>query len=234
MSGDSTTVLVVEDDRVVSETLRSYLEHAGFRVVTAADGRAGLALAGSEQPALVVLDILLPGLDGREVCRRLRAESGVPILMLTARTAEDEVVAGLEMGADDYMAKPFRPREVVARVRALLRRRPPPGSEPPEPLRIGDLEIDGWAGRARLAGRDVSLTPSELRLLEVLARQPGRAFTREQLLVLAFGPDRDALARTIDSHVTNLRRKLEAGEVPRYVLTVSGIGYRLARPDELL
>ena len=231
--GAETTLLVVEDDPVVSGTLRLYLEHAGFRVLEARDGRAGLEAALREKPALVVLDLLLPGLHGHEVCRRLRATSGVPILMLTARTGEGEVIAGLEMGADDYMGKPFRPREVVARVRALLRRRPPPSAGPPEPLRIGDLELDPWSQKARLDGRELPLTPSELRLLEVLARHPGRAFTREQLLVRAFGPEREPLGRTVDTHVTNLRRKLEREGGRRYVLTVPGVGYRLALPGEI-
>ena len=233
MADGETTILVVEDDAVVARTLRLYLEHAGFRVLAAGDGKSGLELALTAQPALVVLDVLLPGLDGREVCRRLRAASGVPILMLTARTAEDDVVGGLELGADDYMGKPFRPREVVARVRALLRRRPPAAGAPPEPLRIADLEIDAWGRRVRVAGREVALTPSELQLLEALARHPGRAFTREELLVRALGPERSALERTIDSHVTNLRRKLGEGDRPRLILTVPGIGYRLARPKEL-
>ena len=228
-----TTVLVVEDDAVVADTLRLYLEHAGFAVVTAGDGRTGLELAARHQPALVVLDLLLPGVNGREVCRRLRASSAVPILMLTARTAEEEVIAGLELGADDYMGKPFRPREVVARVRALLRRRPPPVGEPPAALQVGELEVDLWSRRVRVAGREVALTPSELKLLEALARHPGRAFSREDLLVRAFGPERDALERTVDSHVTNLRRKIEPAAVPRYVLTVPGVGYRLARPEEV-
>jgi two-component system, OmpR family, response regulator AdeR len=225
-------VLVVEDDRVVAETLRAYLEHAGYRVEVVHDGSAALAAAAAEPPALVVLDLLLPGLDGREVCRRLRERSTVPVLMLTARTTEQDVVAGLEVGADDYVGKPFSPREVVARVRALLRRAPEGAERPPEPLRLGELEVDLWSRVARVSGRPVALTPGELRLLEALARQPGRAFTREELLARAFGPDAASLERTVDSHVANLRRKLEAAGAGGCVLTVPGIGYRLARPEE--
>ena len=224
-------VLVVEDDRVVASTLRVYLEHAGYRVDVAHDGRAGLELALREPPDLVVLDLLLPGMDGREVCRRLRAGSAVPVLMLTARTTEEDVVAGLELGADDYVAKPFSPREVVARVKALLRRRRPGDAAAPPPFRLGDLEVDGWSRRVRVGGEEVALTPGELRLLETLARHPGRAFSREELLVRAF-PDAAALERTIDSHVANLRRKLERRGGARYVVTVPGIGYRLATPEE--
>lgn len=224
------TILVVEDDRVVADTLRLYLEHAGFRVLTSGDGRSALEIARREQPALVVLDVMLPGLDGREVCRRLRAESAVAILMLTARTAEEDVVAALELGADDYVGKPFRPREVVARVRSLLRRRPLQGSEPSAPLRFGALEIDAWSRQVRLDGREIALTPSEQRLLETLARHPGRAFSREEL-GLSLGPEREAHARTIDSHVTHLRRKLEPPSGARFILTVPGVGYRL-RPAE--
>jgi len=225
-------ILVVEDDRVVADTLRLYLEQAGFAVLLARDGPAGLDRARRPEVALVVLDVLLPGLDGREVCRRLRASSAVPILMLTARTTEEDRIEGLDLGADDYVGKPFSPREVVARVRALLRRSPPGSSSPPEPLRIGALEIDGWSLRVRVAGREVALTPSERRLLLALARQPGRAFSREELLARAFGPDCEALERTVDTHVANLRSKIEPGGQPRYLLTVPGVGYRLARPEE--
>jgi DNA-binding response OmpR family regulator len=225
-------VLVVEDDRVVAATLRTYLEDAGYRVEVVHDGVAGLARAASGGCDLVVLDLLLPGLDGREVCRRLRATSAVPIVMLTARTTEQDVVAGLELGADDYLGKPFSPREAVARVRALLRRAPPAAAERPPPFRLGALEIDGWSRQVRVGGREVTLTPGELRLLEALARHPGRAFSRDELLQRAFGSEAGALERTIDSHVANLRRKIERPGGERYVLTVPGVGYRLALPED--
>ena len=220
------TILVVEDDRVVADTLRLYLEHAGFRVLLARDGRSGLELALSAEPALMLLDVLLPGLDGREVCRRVRAASSVPIVMLTARTAEEDVIAALEGGADDYVGKPFRPAEVVARVRAVLRRLPPrPDGAAPTQC-IGELEIDARSRRVRLAGREVALTPTEHRLLAMLARHPGRAFSRGELS-RALGPQREAHERTVDSHVTHLRRKIEPPQGERYILTVPGLGYRL-------
>lgn len=226
-------IVVIEDDVVVTETLSLYLEQAGFSVATASNGIAGLALAANADTALVVLDLMIPGMPGQEVCRRLRATSAVPIIMLTARAAEDDRVAGLELGADDYVTKPFSPREVVARVQALLRRSSAPPSAPPPPITIGDLEIDLFARQARLKGRALTLTPTEFKLLETLARSPGRVFTREELLARAFGPGYDGLDRTVDVHITNLRRKLEPGRQPRYVLTAHGVGYRLAGADEL-
>jgi DNA-binding response OmpR family regulator len=226
-------IVVIEDDAVVTETLVLYLENAGFTVAAANNGLAGLALAGAPEVSLVVLDLMIPGLTGFEVCRRLRAASTVPILMLTARASEDDRVAGLELGADDYVSKPFSPREVVARVQALLRRVEQRPASPARPIAIGELEIDLWARQARVRGEAVALTPTEFKLLETLGRSPGRVFTREELLSRAFGPGYDGLDRTIDVHITNLRRKLERGRRPRYLLTAHGIGYRLAGPDDV-
>ena len=227
------TILIVEDDLVVTETLTLYLEQSGFRVSAAATGPAGLAAAEREDVAVVILDLMIPGMSGLEVCRRLRAKSAGPIIMLTARASENDRVAGLELGADDYVAKPFSPREVVARVQALLRRVPPrsAGSSAPAPLVVGTLEIDAWARSARAGGRDLALTPTEFKLLEALATAPGRVFTREELLARAFGPGYDGLDRTVDVHITNLRKKLDAGGIARCVNTVHGVGYRLAKPD---
>lgn len=196
----------------------------------ARDGVTGLERARSNDIALVVLDLMIPGINGQEVCRRLRQVSTVPILMLTARASEDDRITGLQLGADDYVAKPFSPREIVARVQALLRRaadRPP---APPPPMRVGELEIDLWGRQVRLRGKPVALTATEYRLLEALARHPGRAFTRDELVARAFGPDFEGLDRTVDAHITNLRRKLEPDDRQRYVLTVHGLGYRLASP----
>jgi DNA-binding response OmpR family regulator len=225
-------IVVIEDDAVVAETLCLYFEQAGFSVATAADGVSGLALALEPEVSLVVLDLMIPGISGREVCRQLRQSSTVPVLMLTARASEDDRVAGLEMGADDYVSKPFSPREVVARVQALIRR---VGGQtnPPPPLVVGELEIDVWARRVRVDGRVVPLTPTEFKLLEVLARSPGRVFTREELLARAFGPGYDGLDRTVDVHITNLRRKLEPGRQSVYVRTEHGVGYCLASADDL-
>jgi len=226
-------ILIVEDDAVVAETLTVYLEHAGYEVAGARDGPSGLARARQPDVALVVLDWMLPGLNGHEVCRRLRAVSAVPILMLTARTSEDDRVRGLEGGADDYVPKPFSPREVVARIQALLRRAGDGAAGAAlEPLRVGDLEVDRWRREARVAGDGVPLTPTEFKLLETLARAPGRAFTREELVARAFGPDYDGLDRTVDSHITNLRRKLGADRGRRYIATVHGVGYRLVGSDD--
>jgi len=224
-------IVVIEDDAVVAETLTLYLERAGFSVTAAADGVSGLALALGPEVSLVILDLMIPRIGGREVCRQIRLSSAVPVLMLTARASEDDRVAGLEIGADDYVAKPFSPREVVARVQALIRRT---GSQPtaPPPIVIGDLELDLWARRARLKNRVLTLTPTEFKLLEVLGRSPGRVFTREELLARAFGPGYDGLDRTVDVHITNLRRKLEPGRQPKYILTEHGIGYRLATADD--
>jgi DNA-binding response OmpR family regulator len=223
-------IVVIEDDAVVAETLALYLEQAGYSIAAAKNGIAGLALAREPGTAAVILDLMVPGLSGHEVCRQLRAESSVPILMLTARTSEDDRVKGLELGADDYVGKPFSPREVVARVQALLRRASTQTSPPP-PVVVGDLEIDLWARQARLAGRTLSLTATEYKLLETLGRSPGRVFTREELLARAFGPGYDGLDRTVDVHITNLRRKIETGRKPKYVLTAHGLGYLLAAPE---
>lgn len=225
-------IVVIEDDATVAETLGLYLEHAGFSVAVAIDGPRGLALASAPGVSLVILDLMIPGLSGAEVCRQLRATSAVPIVMLTARASEDDRVAGLELGADDYVTKPFSPREVVARVQALLRRtaaQPPPARA----IVVGDLEIDTWAHQARMSGEPVDLTPTEFKLLEVLGRAPGRVFTRDELLARAFGPAYDGLDRTVDVHITNLRRKIEGSGGPRYVLTARGLGYRLVHPDDL-
>jgi DNA-binding response OmpR family regulator len=233
VSSGPARVLIVEDDPVVAETLVLYLEQAGFAVEAVRDGTVGLERARAPGVELVILDLMVPGLSGTQVCRRLRGESAVPILMLTARASEDDRVAGLQLGADDYVPKPFSPREIVARVQALLRRAGGPAAVPPPPRRVGEIEIDLWARQVRVRGRAVSLTPTELRLLEALAQHPGRTFTREELLGRAFGPDFEGLERTIDVHVTNLRRKLERDGEPRRVLTVHGLGYRLATAEDV-
>jgi DNA-binding response OmpR family regulator len=228
-------VLLVEDDRVVVETLTTYLEHAGFDVSATGDGVDGLARAQAPDVALVILDWMVPGMSGPEVCRRLRAVSTVPVLMLTARTAEDDRVRGLETGADDYVPKPFSPREVVARVQALLRRSPAAAGGTARPTRpptvVGALHVDHFKREVRVGGGLVPLTPTEFRLIEALASHPGRAFAREDLLARAFGPDYDGLDRTVDTHVTNLRRKLAAGRNESLIQTVHGIGYRLVAPE---
>ncbi|HEX4897168.1 MAG TPA: response regulator transcription factor [Candidatus Limnocylindrales bacterium] len=230
------TILVVDDEPKIVQLARDYLEHAGFAVVTAADGRAALDLIGAAAPDLVVLDLGLPEIDGLEVTRRLRRDGEIPIVMLTARDDELDKLLGLELGADDYLTKPFSPRELVARVRAVLRRTESgreahagPSGRPDPLLRAGDVTIDVDRMRVDAGGRQVELTPTEFQLLVALARRPGRILTRSQLLDAVHGVAFESYERAIDTHVKNLRRKLEPDpRVPRYVLTVHGVGYRFA------
>ena len=224
----SRTILVVDDEPRIVELARDYLEHAGFRVITASDGRAALDSARRARPDLVVLDLGLPGLDGLDVTRELRKDGSIPIVMLTARDDELDKLLGLELGADDYLTKPFSPRELVARVKAVLRRTDRP-TDPSDVIRVGELQLDVPRMWTTVAGRTIDLTPTEFTLLATLARQPGRIFTRSQLLDALHGVAFESYERAIDSHIKNLRRKLEPDpRQPRYVLTVYGVGYRLA------
>ena len=222
------TVLVVDDEPKIVDVVREYLEHAGFSVRTAGDGPAALERARALAPDLVVLDLGLPGLDGLDVARQLRRSSRVPVIILTARGDEVDRIIGLEIGADDYLVKPFSPRELVARVRAVLRRvdeREMAGAD--EPIVRGDLAVDPARRRVTVAGKPVDLTPTEFDLLAHLARQPGRVFTRAQLLTAIHGVAVESYERAVDAHVKNLRRKIEPDpRHPRYVLTAHGIGYR--------
>jgi two-component system alkaline phosphatase synthesis response regulator PhoP len=222
------TVLVVDDEARIVKLVRDYLERAGFAVLTAQDGEAALALARIEQPDLIVLDLMLPGMDGLDVCRRLRQVSGVPIIMLTARVEEADRVVGLELGADDYVTKPFSPRELVARVRSTLRRAS--GQVGPSTLiRAGDVELDTDSLMVTVEGEPVDLTSTEFQVLATLARQPGRIFSRDQLLEAVHGVAFEGYDRSIDSHVKNIRRKIERDpRQPRYIQTVYGVGYRFA------
>jgi DNA-binding response OmpR family regulator len=232
-------ILVVEDDPKTAGLIRLYLEHAGYAVTTAGDGREGLRLAGLDpSPDLVVLDVMLPKLDGLHVCREIRLTTDAAVILLTARSTEEDRLEGLDLGADDYVTKPFSPRELVARVRAVLRRRPaerptaPGGRARPtaaERLASGDIEIDLGRRIVRASGRAIDLTPREFDLLAALLRQPGRVFTRDDLAAAAFGPDYDASGRTIDAHVKNLRAKIDRDPAaPSRIVTVFGVGYRLA------
>jgi DNA-binding response OmpR family regulator len=220
-------ILIVDDEPKITRLVRDYLENAGFAVIVARDGREALMRARTERPDLIVLDLGLPGLDGLDVTRSLRRDAGVPIIMLTARAAEADRVVGLELGADDYVTKPFSPRELVARVRAVLRRHEVDAGG--ELLRAADLSLDLVRMRVEAAGRRVDLTPTEFSLLAAMARQPGRVFTRSQLLDTIHGVAFESYERAIDAHVKNIRRKLEPDpRQPRYLLTVYGVGYRLA------
>ena len=222
------TVLVVDDERQIAQIARDYLEHAGFTVVVAADGAKALDLARSRRPDLIVLDLALPVIDGLDVARLLRRESDVPIIMLTARVEESDRLAGLEIGADDYVTKPFSPRELVARVKAVLRRSDVTASRG-DVFTVSDLTFD--VPKVRLTrGRDaIEVTATEFQLLATLARQRGRVFTRAQLLDAIHGLEGDAFERAIDTHIKNIRRKIEPDtRNPIYVLTVYGIGYKFA------
>ena len=223
-----TTVLVVDDEPRIAQLARDYLEHAGFAVISASDGRAALTAARTQRPDLIVLDLGLPGMDGLDVARSLRRESNVPIIMLTARDDELDRVLGLELGADDYVTKPFSPRELVARIRAVLRRAER-AAIPSDLIQVGDLLLDVPRMRVEVAGRPAELTATEFQLLVALARQPGRIFTRSQLLDAVHGVAFESYERAIDTHIKNLRRKIEPEpRQPRYLLTVYGVGYRLA------
>jgi two-component system alkaline phosphatase synthesis response regulator PhoP len=222
----SQTILVVDDEARIVKLVRDYLTRAGFDVLDARDGDTALTMARVERPDLIILDLMLPGADGLDVCRRLRKESDVPIIMLTARVEEADRIVGLELGADDYVTKPFSPGELVARVRATLRRAS--GEMGPSTmLRAGDVELDTASLTATVAGDPVDLTPTEFQLLAALVHQPGRIFTREQLLEAVHGVAFDGYDRSVDSHVKNLRRKIEPDpRQPRYIQTVYGVGYR--------
>jgi DNA-binding response OmpR family regulator len=221
-------VLIVDDEPKIVEVVGDYLRSAGFSVTTAPDGERAVALARARPPDLVVLDLGLPGLDGLDVARELRGASPVPIIMLTARGEETDRVLGLELGADDYLVKPFSPRELLARVRAVLRRTEGPQAER-ERFVVGDLVVDTGRRQVTVADREVELTATEFDLLAELARQPGRVFTRAQLLDAIHGVAVESYERTVDAHIKNIRRKLEPDpHQPRYLLTVHGVGYRFA------
>ena len=221
------TILVVEDEMKIARLVRDYLQHAGFEVIVASNGESALASARGAKPDLVVLDLRLPGRDGLDVTRELRRTSNVPIVMLTAKGEESDRIVGLEIGADDYMVKPFSPKELVARVWAVLRRTEAARAIGPEVLRVRDVEVDMPKMRVHAAGRPVDLTPTEFQLLVALAREPGRVFTRAQLLDAVHGVAFESYERAIDAHVKNIRRKLEPVPArPRYLLTVHGVGYR--------
>ena len=223
------TVLVVEDEMKIARVVRDYLTDAGFEVIVASSGEAAIASARGARPDLVVLDLGLPGIDGLDVARELRGSSQVPIVMLTARGEETDRIVGLELGADDYVVKPFSPKELVARVRAVLRRTSTAEMLREHPIRVADVEIDPQRMRVTVDGRAVELTPTEFQLLAALAREPGRVFTRGQLLDAIHGVAIESYERAIDAHVKNIRKKLEPEPgTPRYVLTVHGVGYRFA------
>lgn len=221
-------VLVVDDDVKTVELVKLYLNRDGYRVLTAYDGTEALRLAREAHPNLIVLDLMLPGIDGLHLCRTLRDESDVPIIMLTAKTTEQDKLAGLDLGADDYVTKPFSPRELAARVRAVLRRLPGETIQRgPEEVQHGRLTVNFPKHEASLAGRPLNLSPIEFKLLGALVREPDRVLSRAELIEKALGYDFEGFDRTIDVHILNLRRKLEPDpNHPRYIKTVYGVGYK--------
>ena len=222
------TVLIVEDDPHALELVRLYLDQDGHQVLVARDGIEGLRLAREAAPDLIVLDLMLPGIDGTEVCRQVRQESNVPIIMVTARVEEEDRLNGLEMGADDYITKPFSPRELAARVRVVLRRTAREQSErTQDELKQGPITVNIPHGTVHRDSTAIRLTPTEFRLLVLLMGDPGRIFSRELIIDRVFGYDFDGFDRTVDAHVSSLRRKLDSapGE-PRYIHTVYGLGYK--------
>jgi len=222
-------ILIVDDEPKIAEVVKSYLENSGYRVCIAYNGREALDKFERENPALVILDLMLPDITGEEICMTLRKKSGVPIIMLTAKVEEENILKGLNIGADDYVTKPFSPRQLVARVEAVLRRSdyvltPPAGILS---FNNGELVIDTLKYEVRKHGRAVSLTPSEYRILAAMVKYPEKTFTREELIRSAFGEDYDCYDRTIDTHIKNIRQKIETHpKNPKYILTVHGIGYR--------
>lgn len=225
------TILVVDDEPQILRLVRDYLERGGFKVLTALDGEAALRTASTQHPDLVVLDLGLPSIDGIDVTRSLRRNVMVPIIMLTARADESDKLVGLELGADDYVTKPFSPKELVARVRSVLRRSEAARAAS-DLIRVGDdVELNIASMEATIAGRRIDLTPTEFQLLTLMARQPGRVFSRAQLLDAIHGVAFESYERAIDAHIKNLRRKIEVDpHNPRYLLTVFGVGYRFADP----
>jgi two-component system, OmpR family, alkaline phosphatase synthesis response regulator PhoP len=225
-------ILVVDDEAKIVKILKAYLEQSGFQVVTAGDGKAALTAFQREKPDFMILDLNLPGMDGLDVCRTIRHQSNIPILMLTARVDEADKLVGLELGADDYVVKPFSPREVVARVRTIFRRA---DGEPtqPEVIRVGDLQINLEQHSVTVSDRTIELTPTEFDILVVLARQPKRVFTRLQIMEQAQGNAFEGYERTMDAHIKNIRIKLEPNpKKPIYVHTVFGVGYKFeVNPD---
>lgn len=225
------TILVVDDEPKITQLARDYLEHAGFAVVTAFDGKSALAAVRLHQPDLLVLDLGLPEMDGLDVTRKLRHDSNLPIIMLTARGDESDKLVGLELGADDYMVKPFSPKELVARVRAVLRRMENETTREAV-LRASDLTLDGPRMQVKRGDQNIDVTPTEFQLLATLARQPGRIFTRAQLLDAVRGVAFESYERAIDAHIKNLRKKIEPDpRDPQYVLTVYGVGYKFRQDD---
>jgi len=218
-------ILIIDDEAKIVEICQDYLKAAGFQVVTSLDGSAGLEKARIEKPDLVLLDLMLPGIDGLDICRELRRDTKIPIIMLTARVEETDKLIGLEIGADDYITKPFSPREMVARVRAVLRR--VQGDAAAEIIRAGNITLDRNRFNVLINDQEISLTPTEFEILATLASQPGRIFSRSQLLLAVRGVTFESYERAIDSHIRNLRKKLDFDGIgAEWIVTIHGVGYK--------
>lgn len=227
--GQNKTILVVDDEVKITEVIVSYLENAGYRAVCAFDGSQAMELFEKLSPALIILDLMLPDMSGEDICRAIRKKSRVPIIMLTAKVEDADIIKGLEIGADDYLTKPFSPKQLVARVEAVLRRVSTEAVPLSDELSFnsGELVIDGLRHEVRKNGRQIQLTPNEYSILMTMAKYPTKAFTREELIQFALGEDFDGFDRVIDTHIKNIRQKLgDDGRTPRYVLTVHGTGYK--------
>jgi DNA-binding response OmpR family regulator len=227
------TILVVDDDKKTVDLIRLYLEREKYRVLVAYDGQQALTLARQKYPSLIILDWMLPHVDGLDICHILHAESHIPIIMLTAKAAEEDMLLGLDQGADDYLTKPFSPRELIARVRVVLRRSSLQVDDlAAEELNIGPFTVDFRSHEVRLHGKLVDLTPKEFKILETLMREPGRVFSRLELVKRVFGMDYEGFERTVDVHIMNLRKKIEPHpEEPVYLQTVYGVGYKFRREE---
>ncbi len=224
-------ILVIDDEVKISEVIKSYLEHDGYKVVTALNGKEAMESYKEFNPDLIILDLMLPDISGEEICKRIRKNSSVPIIMLTAKVSDDEVITGLDIGADDYVLKPFSPRQLLARVAAVLRRvvKEPVADTGKIIFDNGDLVIDTFVHEIRKAGNTINVTPNEYRILVTMAGFPKKTFTRDELINMALGDDFEGFDRTVDTHIKNLRQKIEDDpKAPRYLVTVHGVGYRFA------
>lgn len=225
-------ILVVDDEQKIVNVVKSYLEHSGYEVYTALNGNQAMAVFEKTEPALIILDLMLPDISGEEICKNIRKKSGVPIIMLTARADEEDILKGLEIGADDYILKPFSPRQLVARVAAVLRR----AHEIPAPvvnvIELEDIVVDDMKHEVKKKEEIINLTPNEYKIFFTMLKYPNKTFTREELITMALGDDFEGFDRTVDTHIKNLRQKIEDDpRDPRYLQTVHGIGYRLFRED---
>ncbi len=231
MTDSAKKILVVDDEAKISEVIKSYLEHDGYKVSTALNGKAALNGYNDFNPDLIILDLMLPDISGEDICKRIRKNSSVPIIMLTAKVSDDEVITGLDIGADDYVLKPFSPKQLLARVAAVLRRSAKESAEDRSKIVFdnGELVIDTFVHEIRKAGSIINLTPNEYRILVTMAGYPKKTFTREELISMALGDDFEGFDRTVDTHIKNLRQKIEDDpKAPKYLVTVHGVGYRFA------